>query len=168
MYESAAEVAALQDLLDASFARASQHLTAIMTPARRLTAQRVIDDLAGIAVLNVATVTARGEPRISAVDGHFLHGRWHFTTSGGSPKARQLVARPATSASYTPRDGYGIFCHGYARSLERGTPEFTMLYEHWVRSYGQSPDDLGDDIAYFRIDASWLVGFEFAREDAVG
>jgi hypothetical protein len=166
MYESAAEIAALQDLLDASFAGASAHLTAIMTPARRLTAQRVIDDLAGIAVLTIATVTAHCEPRISAVDGHFLHGGWYFTTSGGSPKARHLRARPATSASYTPRDGYGVFCHGHARSLDRGTPEFTMLYEHWVRTYGQSPDELGDDIAYFRIDASWLVAFEFAREDA--
>src|SRR6266496_2764567 len=111
MYETPEEMATLQDLLDRSFERASEHLTSIMTPQRRLSAQRVVDDLAYIAVLNVATVTARGEPRISAVDGHFLHGRWHFTTSGASPKARQLRSRPAASAAYTPRDGYGVFCH---------------------------------------------------------
>ncbi len=165
MYESPAEVGALQDLLDRSFEVASEHLTSIMTPQRRLSAQRLIDDLSGIAVLNLATVTARGEPRLSAVDGHFLHGCWHFTTAGTSPKARQLRARAATSASYAPRDGYGVFCHGRARFLDRGTPEFAQLHEHCVRTYGESPDEWGGDIAYVRIEASWLVGFEFARED---
>jgi hypothetical protein len=166
MYETPAEVSALQDLLDASFDRASPHLTSIMTPQRRLPAARLVDELTGIAVLNVATVTARGEPRLSAVDGPFLHGCWHFTTSGTSPKARQLRTRPAISASYTPRDGYGVFCHGRARSLDRGTPAFAILYDHCVGTYGQAPDEWGPDIAYFRIEASWLVGFEFAREDA--
>ncbi len=168
MYESPAEVGALQDLLDRSFEVASEHLTSIMTPPRRLSAQRLIDDLSGIAVLNLATVTARGEPRLSAVDGHFLHGRWHFTTSATSPKARQLRARSATSASYTPRDGYGVFCHGRAHFLDRATPEFIELHEHCVRTYGESPDEWGGDIAYVRVEASWLVGFEFAREDGAG
>lgn len=166
MYETAAEMAALQELLDASFDRASEHLTSIMTPERRLSAEQLVADLGGIAVLNVASVTARGEPRISAVDGHFLHGRWHFTTDGGSPKVRQLRARPATSAAYTPRDGYGVFCHGEARRLEPGTPDFDMLHEHCVRAYGQSPGEWGSDIAYIRIEPAWLVGFAFTRDGA--
>ncbi len=161
MYETQAEIDELQRLLDASFARASTHLTSIMTRERRMTAQRVVELLTGIAVLNVATVTARGEPRISALDGHFLHGRWYFTTGGNSPKARQLRARPAVSAAYTPADGVGVFCHGTARELDRGTPEFDELHEHLVRTYGQSPDEMGPNIAYVAIDPGWLVGFEF-------
>ena len=137
-----------------------------MRPERRLTAEQLVADLTGIAVLNVATVTARGEPRISAVDGHFLHGCWHFTTDGGSAKARQLRARPAISVSYTPRDGYGVFCHGRARFLDRGSPDFTVLSEHCIRTYGQSPDEWGGNIAYVRVEPAWLVGFAFAREDA--
>lgn len=166
MYETPADLDALQQLLDASFAGASEHLLSIMAPERRLSAEQLAADLTGIAVLNVATVTAGGEPRISAVDGHFLHARWHFTTDAGSPKARQLRARQAISASYTPRDGYGVFCHGRARFLERGGPEFTMLYDHCVRTYGQSPDEWGTDIAYIRVEPAWMVGFTFAREDA--
>jgi hypothetical protein len=166
MYETPTELDALQQLLDASFAGASPHLTSIMEPERRLTAEQVASDLTGIVVLNVATVTARGEPRISAVDGHFLHGCWHFTTDAASPKARQLRARQAISASYTPRDGYGVFCHGHARFLERGSPEFTVLYDHCVRTYGQSPDEWGSSIAYIRVEPAWMVGFTFTREDA--
>ena len=166
MDETPAELSALQELLDASFARASEHLLSIMAPERRLSAERLVADLAGMCVLNLATVTARGEPRISAVDGHFLHGRWHFTTDGGSPKARQLRARPAVSVAYTPRDGYGVFCHGRAHSLERGTPEFARFHDHCLRHYGRSPDEWGGDIAYVQVEPAWLVGFTFGRDDA--
>jgi hypothetical protein len=161
--ETVEELAALQALLDASFARASEHLRSIMEPQRRLSAERIVADVPSPAVLNVATVTARGEPRVSAVDGHLLHGRWYFTTAGDSPKARHIAARPAVSAAYTPRDGYGIFCHGTA-SLVDGD-ERAMLIEHCTRVYGQSPENFGVGIAYVRIDPVWLVGFAFSEEE---
>jgi hypothetical protein len=162
MHETPAELAALQQLIDASFAAASEHLRAIMEPQRRLAAARITADIPSPAVLNLATVTARGEPRISAVDGHFLHGHWYFTTAGDSPKAVQLAARPAVSASYTPRDGYGIFCHGNAAAVEG--EERQLLIEHCTRVYGQSPENFGEGIAYVRIDAHWFVGFAFSDE----
>ena len=139
MYETEADLARLQELIDASFARSSEHLRSIMSPPRRLTARRLARDLTGIAVLNVATVTARGEPRISALDGHFLHARWYATTSGTSPKVGQLRRRPAISAAYTPRDGYGVFCHGTVRFLQQESGEYQALTEHCIQVYGQSP-----------------------------
>ena len=158
MFETADEIADLQGLLDRSFARASEHLTSIMEPQRRLSAERLVADLPSPAVLNIATVTARGEPRISAVDGHFLHGHWYFTTAADSPKARQLRARPAISASYTPRDGYGVFGHGRVVELAAGD-EQQMVRHHFLETYGQQPEELADGIYYARIDAEWLVGF---------
>jgi hypothetical protein len=162
MDETDEELEALQRLLDDSFARASDHLTSIMTPPRRLTARRLVAELPMPAVLNIATVTARGEPRISAVDGHFLHGAWHFTTEARSPKARQLRARPAISASYTPRDGFGMFCHGSAVLLEEA--EQQALRTHWIGVYGGAPEDLGT-IAYYRLHADWLVAFAMTPEE---
>ena len=159
MYETEADLARLQGLIDASFARSSEHLLSIMTPPRRLTASRLAKDLTGIAVLNVATVTARGEPRISALDGHFLRGRWYATTSVTSPKVRQMRSRPSISAAYTPRDGYGVFCHGTVRFLQPGSDEHQTLTDHCVRVYGQSPLEWGPGIAYLTIDPSWFVGF---------
>ncbi len=156
MWESPEELTAIQSLLDASFARASEHLTSIMTPERRLSAERLVAELPSPAVLNIATVTAAGEPRVSAVDGHFLHGRWHFTTAADSPKVRQLLARPAISASFTPRDGFGVFCHGRAEPLD-GTAR-QVLRDHFVATYGVEPETLGS-IAYFAIEAGWLVAF---------
>jgi len=164
MNETGNELAALQELIDASCGRASEHLRGIMAEERRLTAEQIVADMPSPAVLNIATVTARGEPRVSAVDGHFMHGHWYFTTAGDSPKAVQLAARPAISASYTPRDGYGIFCHGRAVLLPPGD-ERQMLVEHFVVTYGQSPEEFGPDIAYIRIDADWMVGFAFSEDE---
>jgi pyridoxine/pyridoxamine 5'-phosphate oxidase len=157
MDETPDELTALQELLDTSFARASEHLKSIMTPERRLTAEQLSEKLPLPAVLNIATTTAKGEPRISAVDGHFLHGKWHFTTAADSPKARQLHARPAISASFTPRDGFGVFCHGSVVELRGGPRE--ALRAHFAETYGSDPESWGSGIAYCRIEAFWLVGF---------
>lgn len=166
MLETVDEIQELQALLDASFGRASAHLRSIMTPERRLSAVDLVDQLTGIAVLDVATVTATGEPRISALDGHFLHGRWHFTTDGVSPKARQMRARPSVSAAFTPREDYGVFCHGKVRFLSDGMQEFDDLEQHCLRTYGQSPREWGEQIVYLRIEPSWMVGWAMGPEAA--
>jgi hypothetical protein len=163
MWETAEESAALQQLIDESFTSGSSHLTSIMTPERRMSAAQVIEAVPSPAVLNIATVTARGEPRLSAVDGHFLHGHWYFTTLISSPKARQLQARPAISASYTPRDGMGVFSHGRAVELGPG-PERQLITDRFLDVYGQAPDSFGD-IYYARIDANWFVGFAMTPEE---
>lgn len=162
MWETAGELTALQNLLDLSFEHASAQLLAIMTPERRLSAAQVVAELPSPAVLNLATVTAAGEPRVSAVDGHFLHGHWYFTTDARSPKARQLRARPAVSASFTPRDGFGIFCHGRAVLLNGA--EKQMLRDHFTTTYGDDPENWGT-IAYVRLHANWLVAFAMTDEE---
>ena len=164
MHETPEELAALQRLLDASFGCASEHLKSIMTPERRLTAERLVAALPCPAVLNIATVTAHGEPRISAVDGHFLHGHWYWGTDAASPKARHIVRRPAISASYTPRDGEGVFCHGTCVVLDGD--ERHMVVQHFAQVYGQSPEEWAPDALYARIDAAWLVGFAMTDEPA--
>lgn len=163
MRETADEMTELQALIDRSFARSSAHLQGILAPERRLTARRIVTEVASPAVLNVATVTARGEPRISALDGHLLHGRWHVTTAGDSPKAAHLRARPAVSASYTPRDGYGVFTHGSAVFLEG--EDRAELIEHCRSVYGQSPEEFGEGVVYVRIEPRWMVGFAFSDEE---
>ena len=82
MYETSDELATMQLLLDSSHAGACEHLRGIIHDGRTLAA---------------ATVTRAGEPRVSALDGYFLHGRWTISTSATSPKGRHLRARPAIS-----------------------------------------------------------------------
>ena len=159
MFETDDDLARLQTLLDASHARSTEHLRSIIHGDRRLTAAHVAGLLTGMKVISVATVTASGEPRISALDGHFLHGRWCFTTSGTAVKARHLAARPDVSATHLRGDDFGVFTHGVAQRLRRGDDGFAELDEHLTSLYGASPSTWADDIAYLRIEPRWMVAY---------
>ena len=159
MLETADEIAALQDLLDASIASDNAHLVAIMTPERRLSAEQMTQLLVGMQVLVVATVTADGRPLTSCVDGHFVHGRWVFTTDATATKARHLAARPAVSATHNRGEELGIFTHGTAERLTPDHPDFAMVDEHLTAHYGASPSTWAPDIAYLRIQPRWMLAY---------
>src|SRR5947208_10038095 len=117
MLETTEELARLQSLLDASHARASEHLREIISDRRTLSATQIAGLLTGMKVITAATVTAHGEPRISAMDGHFLHGTWTFSTSRTSAKARHLASRPAVSVAHVDGEALAVFSHGHVVEL---------------------------------------------------
>lgn len=163
MNETSQEIEALQLLLDRSGAGRRRHLTDIVEPQRRLSARQLCADLQGVVVLNIATVTRHGEPRLSAVDGHFLHGHWYFSTSAEALKARHLARHPAVSVGYTPRDGYGVWAHGVAVPL--AGDEFARLDRYLSSVYGQPLSDMADEIAIYRVDAEWMLGFAMTADE---
>lgn len=163
MKETAAEVTELQRLLDSVYPRATEHLRNIIRGPNQLDADAMVRILTGMRVLNLATVTARGEPRISAVDGHFLHARWVFTTSGSAAKARQLKQRPAASISYVDGERIGVFSHGNVEFLTADHPDFAEIEQHLTSHYGSSPSSWGDDIVYCRLQPTWMVGYAFDK-----
>lgn len=165
MYETDAELDELQALLDASLSRATPHLQSIITADERtLTARQLVRDTTGMCTLALSTVTATCEPRISAVDGHFLHGRWIFTTARSAGKARHLSARPAASIAYLRGEELGVFTHGAAELLNPADgpvdPDWPGILEHLTRHYGESPLSWGDVVGY-RLQPRWMVAYAF-------
>ena len=167
MHETAEDLDRLQSLLDTSAARASEHLTSIVTPSRRLTAPQVCAVLTGMSTLALSTVTASGEPRVSGVDGHFLRGRWLFTTSGTSVKVRHLRARPACSVAHLRGDDLGVFVHGRAQLMPSAEAP-AWVEDHFVAHYGLSPSTLGPDIVYAWVDPTWMVAYAFDPAKVLG
>ena len=157
MRETPEELVALQELLDRSAAGGNDHLVAIMTPERRLTAEQLVRVLDGMQVLVVATVTADGRPLTSCVDGHLLHGRWVFTTDATATKVRHLAARPAVSATHARGDTFGVFTHGTAERLTPEHPDFAEIEDYLTGFYGSSPSSWAPDIAYLRIQPRWML-----------
>ncbi len=172
MYETTSELEELQQLLDTSLPRSSEHLRSIVTPGERtLTAQQLTAVVTGMCTLAVATVTATGEPRISGLDGHFLHGRWVFTTSGTAVKTGHLRARPAVSAAHIRGDDLGVFVHGTVDFLPHDHPDWAEIEAHLVKHYGSSPTSWGDNIVYLRVIPHWMVAYAFQPDkllEAVG
>ena len=163
MFETDAELAEMQTLLDSSLSRATEHLRSIITPGQRsLTAQQTSLACAGMCTLAISTVTASCEPRVSAVDGHLLHGRWYFSTARGAAKARHLARRPAVSIAYLRGEEIGVFAHGSAQPMNPGggsdDPDWPALLAYMTDWYGSSPMSWGD-VVYYRLVPAWMVAF---------
>ncbi|WP_436519567.1 pyridoxamine 5'-phosphate oxidase family protein [Actinoplanes sp. HUAS TT8] len=154
MRETPDEVAELQRLLDASLRGATGHLRSIVAE-RTITAEQLTGVLTGMCVLSLATVTATGEPRISAVDGHFLHGRWIFGTAPTAAKARHLAARPAASVSHLRGEDLGVFVHGRVEAIDLSREPDLLQY---VREfYGDDAFDWENEVVYFRLQPHFMT-----------
>jgi general stress protein 26 len=162
MLETPDDLSRLQALLDASHARATEHLRGIINDDGSLSAVQIAGLLTGMKVITAATVTAHGEPRISAMDGHFLHGTWTFSTSRTSAKARHLAKRPAVSVAHVDGEALAVFSHGHV--VELAGDELAAVDRHWTAHYGSSPMSWGD-VVMWRLDPTWMVGYAFRRED---
>ncbi len=165
MKETQAQLDALQQLLDASLARSTGHLREIIDDNRSVRAVDVARALQGMKVVSMATVTAKGEPRISALDGHFLFGTWTFGTAGDSAKAKHLERRPAVSISYVDGETFALFAHGDAEQLAPDHPDFAAVHQHWSDHYGGSPLEWGPDVRFYRLKAHWMVGYAANRDE---
>jgi uncharacterized pyridoxamine 5'-phosphate oxidase family protein len=159
MQETEAQIQELQELIDRSFARAGRHLVSIISEDKRLNARQVVEYLQGTKHIAVATVSSRGEPRVSPVDGHFLRGRFYFGTEGGSIRVRHLRRNPAISATHFVGDDVAITIHGQAVLLEKGNPEAGELAELYERVYGSNPYTWGSDIVFVRVDPESIITY---------
>ncbi len=169
MHESPEEIAALQALLDRSYAAARPHLLRIHTPERRLTAEQLADQLQGMRLLTLATVTADGRPLTGPVDGVFLHGAFHFGSSPDSTRFRHIAKRPQVSATHLPGEELSITVHGRATIVDVQAPEGAdlrrALLDIYVPRYGAEWEQFMDSGPLFaRIDAERMYTFSMPTE----
>jgi hypothetical protein len=169
MRETPDDLTRLQALLDASLSRSTSHLRSIISEERTITAEQLTQVLTGMCTLALSTVTAKGEPRISGVDGHFLHGKWHFGTARNAAKARHLAARPAVSAAHLRGEDLGVFTHGNVETLNPldGEPaaDWPELLAYFKEFYGGNAFDWDKDVVYYRLNPHWMTVYapDFAK-----
>jgi hypothetical protein len=160
MRETPEELAALQTLLDTSLSGSTQHLRSIVAEST-VTAAELTRILTGMCTLALSTVTAKGEPRISAVDGHFLHGAWLFGTAPSAAKARHLAARPAASVAHLRGEDLGVFTHGVVEILNPagGPPsaDWPGLLAYLKDFYGGGAFDWENEVVYYRLRPRWMT-----------
>jgi hypothetical protein len=164
VHESPADLAALQDLLDRSYASAGAHLLSIHTPERRLSAGEVAQRLTGMCLLSLATVTADCRPVAGPVDGVFYRGAFHFGSSPDSFRFRHIRARPQVSATHLPGEELAVTVHGRAVPIDVASEQDAgfrrALLEIYVPRYGpQWEEFLDSGPVYARIDADRMFTF---------
>jgi nitroimidazol reductase NimA-like FMN-containing flavoprotein (pyridoxamine 5'-phosphate oxidase superfamily) len=167
MHETPSDVSALQRLLDDSMAVAGSHLSSIITPSRRLTAQQLCERLVGMSLLALATVTADGRPLVGPVDGIFYRAAFYFGSSPDSVRLRHIGRRPFVSATHLPGEELAVTVHGRAipvdvRSEESAGFRQTLLDLYMPRYGPEWETFLDSGPAYARIEASKMFTFHMA------
>jgi nitroimidazol reductase NimA-like FMN-containing flavoprotein (pyridoxamine 5'-phosphate oxidase superfamily) len=165
MHERPEDIAGLQELLDRSYAEAGEHLRAIQTPQRRLTAADLVERLQGMRLLVLATVSAAGRPVTGPVDGVFHRGSFYFGTSPNAVRWRHLRRNPAVSATHLPSEDWAVVVHGVAvpvdTSLAHPDGLRATLLEVYTPRYGpQWEEFLDSGPVYARIEAERMFAFD--------
>jgi len=163
MHETPEDLAALQALIDRSYASAGTHLQRIHTPERRLSAEQVVEHLQGMTLLALATVTADGRPIVGPVDGIFLRGAFHFGSAPDSVRLRHIAKRPSVSATHLPGEHLAITVHGRAVPVDVSAPDAELrrtLLEIYVPRYGADWESFLDSgVTYARIEPERMFTF---------
>jgi uncharacterized pyridoxamine 5'-phosphate oxidase family protein len=162
MHETADDLDRLQSLLDDTYSRMGTHMREIHTPERRVSAADVAAILRGVRVLNLATVTAKCEPRVGPVDGLFYRGQFYFGSGEDSVRFRHIRSRPQVSGSHTIGETFAVIVHGTAVEIDVSAPEhqgframLLEVYPDWEEWYPGSPPP------YARIDGERMYAYAF-------
>lgn len=142
MHETREDLEALQQLLDDSYERAGRHLRSIQRSEHRLVAAQLCARLQRVCVVDLATVTRAGEPRVAPIDALFFRARFCIGARADSQRARQLGHNPAVSAAYTRR-ALTVLVHGTAREIDCADPGESGLRDCFRESYGLGYDAFG-------------------------
>ena len=161
MHETESDIAALQGLLDRSYAAAGPHLLRIHTAERRLDAEQVCSRLTGMCLLALATISSAGKPVVGPVDGIFFRGAFHFGSSPDSVRARHIAARPWVSATYLPGEELAVTVHGQAEPADTSSGPFRdALLGIYTPRYGEEWTRMLDSgSVYWRVAAERMFTF---------
>lgn len=162
MDETPDDLRRLQAVLTESIVHAGPFLRrSFQMPQHSLTAAQVARALQGSVTVALATVTARGEPRVAPIGALFYRGCLYIPTVAQAARARHVALRPAVSLTYFSGNGLAIIIHGQARILTPTDDAFVAL-EHLQRAEtGASVRAWGEGI-YLHIEAERI--FTYARE----
>ena len=161
MYETDEDRQTLQHLLDTSYARAGVHLRSIWGSETRLDADAVSEELAGVQILDLATVTQRGEPRVAPVDGLFFRGHFWFGSAENSARFRNIRANPAVSGVVTRGlETFLIIVHGRAVEIDPRGPGAEGFADYPRELYDFDWDAAHPTAPYARIEAATMLAFK--------
>ena len=164
MEETPEDIARLEALLTRSTEQAGPFLRASFEmPAHSLSARQLIAYWQGVQTVALATVTARGEPRVAPIGAIFYRGQIYIPTVADAARTKHIARRPAVSLTHFVDDGLAIIVHGEAAIVRQDDPEFAPVEAIQRASRGTSVRDWGEGV-YLRVDAH--VIYTYAREVA--
>jgi nitroimidazol reductase NimA-like FMN-containing flavoprotein (pyridoxamine 5'-phosphate oxidase superfamily) len=165
MRESPVDLQRLQALLDDSITRASAFLrSSFEMPEHSLSAMQLTTHLQGAVTVALATVTAKGEPRVAPINAFFLRGQFYVPTVAEATRTRHLSRRPGASLTYFEGTALAVIAHGEARIISADHRDFSELDATQVAVGNQSVREWEGHGVYLQLRAGSL--YTFAHEPA--
>lgn len=164
MKETAGDLIALQAVLDASIAGAGTFLReSFQMPEHSLSAGQLVTHLGGVLTVVLATVTAKGEPRVAPIGALLMRGRFVVPTLRTSARARHVATNPAVSLTCFEGVDLAVIVHGTAVPIGVDDGGFDALDGTYEEETGSSVRSWGrpEDALFLAVDAR--VIFTFAR-----
>jgi Pyridoxamine 5'-phosphate oxidase len=159
--ESAEDVERLQSHLIRSMDRAGSFLRAsFQMPEHSLSAHQLVRYLQGSRTAALATVTAKGEPRVAPIGSLFWRARFYLPTVANAARTKHILARSAVSLTHFADIDLAVIVHGHAMSLSLGDPDFDELDDLHREMNGVSVQDWGVGV-FLKIEAD--VTYTYAR-----
>lgn len=161
MKETHADLEELQRLLTGSMDRAGGFLrSSFGIPDHSLSAPQLTRYLHGVLTVALASVTAKGEPRVAPTGALFWRGRFCIPTTASAARTRHVAARPAVSLTHYSGNELAVIVHGRAYPVTPEHPDFDALEGLHREVGGGSALDWGEGV-YLVVDAD--VMYTYAR-----
>lgn len=160
MRETPTDVAWLQGVIDSSIERAGPYLrSSFRMPDHSLSAPQLVARLDGILEVALATVTAKGEPRVTPTTALFYRGRFCIPTLGVSARMKHLRRQPAVSVTYYEGVELAVIVHGHAEFIGSPDADFETLSTLQVETSGETVGGWGPDPLYIRVQPDVVYTF---------
>ena len=127
-------------------------------PEHSLSAQQLIHYLQGSHTVALATVTARGEPRVAPIGSLFWRSHFYIPTVAQAARTRHVRARPAISLTHYAGIDLAIIVHGRAVIVSPESSDFTVLDALQQEATGESVLSWGEGV-FLRIDPDVLYSY---------
>jgi hypothetical protein len=161
VHETPQDLDELDALLIASMEKAGPFLrSSFEMPEKSLNARQLCGYLDGIQTVAVATVTAKGEPRVAPIGAFLYRGRFHIPTTMEAARVRHVRRQPAISLTQFEGIDFAVIVHGSAIVLGDDHPDFATLETIQREQTGSSVREWGRG-AFIRVAASTF--YTFAR-----
>jgi hypothetical protein len=161
VYETADDLERLDAQLRASIERAGPFLrSSFQMPEHSLNARQLTRAVQGVKPVALATVTAKGEPRVAPIGAFLYRADFYIPTTMQAARVRHLRRQPAISLTLYDAIDYAVIVHGQAVVLGEDATEFEALIEIQLSGQGETVRDWGEG-AFIRIDTEMM--YTFAR-----
>jgi N-acetylglutamate synthase-like GNAT family acetyltransferase len=159
MRETPEDIERLQALLDNSIERAGTFLRrSFQMPKHSLTAQELVDCWQDVQTIAVATVTMRGEPRVSPIGSLLYQGDIYIPTVATAARTRHVMKRSAVSLTLFRENELAIIVHGSAAIISPDHADFETLENLLYASTQTKAGEWGQGV-YLHIQAEAIYTY---------